>query len=293
MRTVAVVNHKGGVGKTTFCGSVAQALALSGYRVLVVDNDSQHNLSAMMKTGVRSPNIRDVYRASEKDASTLFLQSVRKTEIPDLHIVTSSNGLCDADVHDLFFLKRVIAGCGLERFYDYVLIDNAPGLSQLQMVAIHAADEIFVPTELRQFAIDGLVEMEEVLRRDYPQAPPISKIIPNFFRDTKRERSFIAALRRLFGTRVTQTAIPLDHVFDELVIEGKILFLHRLRSRGAAFYLKIMHELFDLDEDAVWETMLEKRKQRLGQEARERLFARRRAQAGGPPTNDSQQGIQR
>ena len=58
MKIVSIIIHKGGVGKTTFTGSVAQALALVGFRVLAIDNDSQHNLSTMLGVGVQSPSIR-------------------------------------------------------------------------------------------------------------------------------------------------------------------------------------------------------------------------------------------
>jgi cellulose biosynthesis protein BcsQ len=225
-------------------------------------------------TGVCSPNLVDVYRAGEKDAPAVFLKSVRKTGVPDVHIATASSGLVDGDVMDIMYLRRCLASCGLGRFYDFVLIDNAPGLGTLQMAAVHASDEIFVPTELRQFAVDGLVEMEKMLQENHPAAAPITRIVPNFYRDTKRQNTFIMALNRLFPGRVTRTAIPNDTVFDELVTEGKILFLHRLYSKGAAYYLKIMHELFDLEEEEVWETMLEKRRQRMSDEARERYFAR-------------------
>jgi cellulose biosynthesis protein BcsQ len=243
--------------------------------VLLIDNDSQHNLSSLVGTGVCSPNLRDVYRAGDKGASATFLKSVRKTGVDNVHIATSSSGLADADVPDMLYLRRCLAACGLERFYDFILIDNAPGLGKLQMTAVHASDEIFVPTELRQFAIDGLVEMEKILAGSHPPAPPITRIVPNFYRDTKRQNTFILVLNRLFPGRVTKTAIPTDSVFDELVTEGKTLFLHRLYSKGAAYYLKIMHELFDLDEEEVWETMLEKRRRRMSDEARERYFARR------------------
>ncbi|MBD3317895.1 MAG: AAA family ATPase [Chitinivibrionales bacterium] len=275
MKIVSIVNHKGGVGKTTFTGCLGQALGLSGYRVLLIDNDGQHNLSSLVGTGICSPNLRDVYKAGDNEAAATFLKSVRKTGIGNVHIVTSSSGLSEGDVKDISYMQRCLAACGLGRFYDFVLIDNAPGLGMLQMAAVHASNEIFVPTELRQFAVDGLAEMEKILKETYPSAPPITRIIPNFYRATKRQNTFIAALHRLFPGRVTQTAIPMDSVFDELVTEGKTLFLHRLYSKGAAYYLKIMHELFDLDERKVWETMLEKRRKRMSDEARERYFARR------------------
>jgi len=61
MKMVSIINHKGGVGNTTFTGSTAQALALIGFRILAIDNDNQHNLSSMLGVGVKNPNIRDVY----------------------------------------------------------------------------------------------------------------------------------------------------------------------------------------------------------------------------------------
>ncbi len=275
MKIVATLNHKGGVGKTTFTGNIAQALALTGFRVLVIDNDSQHNLSAMFGCGVLTPNIHDVYCAEKSAAATTFLKSIRHTELANLHIINSSSRLSESDIRDIYFLKNCIAACRLNRFYDYLLIDNAPGMDKLQAVSICAADEIFVPTELKQFAVNGIVEMEKTLREQYPWCCGISRIIPNFYKNKKRHNTFILALNKLFPGKVTHTAIPVDPVFDELITEGKILFLHRLYSKGAAYYLKIMHELFDLNEDAIWETMLEKRSRRLRDEARERFYKRR------------------
>ena len=279
MQTVSILNHKGGVGKTTFTGCIAQALALCGFRVLVIDNDSQHNLSAMFGCGVQSPNIRDVYRANGSDALNTFLKTIRKTEINELHIVTAPNVLSESDIRDPLQLKNCITSCRLDQYYDYILIDNAPGMDRLQAVSINASDKIFVPTELKQFAIDGIVEMEKILIHRFPACSGIAKIIPNFYKNTKRQNTYIAALNTLFPGKVTKTVIPADSVFDELITEEKILFLHRLYSRGAAFYLKIMHELFNLNEDEVWEKMLEKRNQRLSEDARERFYKRREQQA--------------
>jgi len=275
MRTIAVLNHKGGVGKTTFCGSTAQALALIGFRVLVIDNDSQHNLSSMLGVGVKSPNIRDVYITDKSFAPSLLLKSVRKTDIPGLHIITSCRDLSDSDVPDNAHLKNTIQACNLERFYDYLLIDNAPGIDHLQASAIIASDEIFVPTELRQFAVDGIAEMELTLRKRYPDGARITKIVPNFYKSVKRQNSFIAALSKLFPGRITETVIPFDPVFDELVTDNKILFLHRLYSKGAACYIKLVHELFNLDEETVWEQVKGKRDIKIKDDARKRLTERK------------------
>jgi chromosome partitioning protein len=276
MKIVSVLNHKGGVGKTTFCGCTAQALSLVGFRVLAIDNDSQHNLSTMLGAGVCIPGIRDVYREPAETAPAMLLRSIRQTSLPNLHIITSSRDLCDADVADVHFLRRSIDECNLARFYDFVILDNAPGMDRLQISSVYACSEIFVPTELRQFAVDGIVEMAKMLASEHPFGGKITRIVPNFYRDTKRSNSFVEALKRLFPGMVTATAIPVDSVFDELITEGKILFLHRLSSRGAAFYLKLIHELFDLNEEKVWNMVLTKRDERRSDEARERFAALRK-----------------
>jgi chromosome partitioning protein len=279
MKIVSVINHKGGVGKTTFTGCTAQALALVGFRVLAIDNDSQHNLSTMLGTGALRPGIRDVYQATKNSAAGEFLRSVRKTEVPGLHIVTSCSSLCNTDVQDTLSLKQCLQTCRLERYYDFVIIDNAPGLDMLQAAAIWACDSLFVPTELKQFAVDGLVELANILTAQFSTATAITKIIPNFYRETKRHNGFIAALNNLFPGKVTQTAIPQDQVFDEVITSGKILFLHRLASKGAAYYLKLIHELFDLDENKVWEMVIDKRNGCRREDARHRLLERRTARS--------------
>jgi cellulose biosynthesis protein BcsQ len=276
MQTIGILNHKGGVGKTTFTGCCGQALALAGFRVLLIDNDSQHNLTSMMQLAPAGLTIRDIYRADTTRAPGVFLKSIIATEIDNLHIITAPARLSETDLHDTTILRSAIEKTQLERFYDFVLIDNAPGLDMLQSAAIRAADQLFVPTELKQFAVNGLTEMDRIISQTYPEGPRITKIIPNFFRNIKRHHTYLHALHRLFPDRLTDTAIPWDGVFDEIITEGKILFLHRLYSKGAAFYLKLIHELFDMEEDTVWDRVSEKRSLRLSHEARERFYAQSR-----------------
>jgi len=275
MKIISVLNHKGGVGKTTFTGCVAQALALTGARVLAVDNDSQHNLSSLLNVGVRQPGILDVYRAPAGAAPKALLGAVVKTGLPNLHMVTSCGDLIDGAVQDVNHLRDVIGACGLERYYDYVLIDNAPGLDRLQASSVNASHEVFVPTELKQFAVDGLVEMERTLAARCPAGGRITKIIPNYYRNIRRHNTFLAALNTMFPGRVVSTCIPIDSVFDEVVTEGKILFLHRLYSKGAACYIKLVHELFALDEEGVWDAVAGKRDEHIRDRARERYYKMR------------------
>jgi chromosome partitioning protein len=275
MKTISILNYKGGVGKTTLTACTGQALALTGFRVLAIDNDPQHNLSYALGAGVERPTIRDVYHGSIGIAAQLFQKSIKKTTLSNLSVVPSSSELCAADIKDPYLLQKCFAYSSLEHSFDFILIDNSPGMDLLQESSIHASDEIFVPTELSQFAINGICEMRDMLMRRFPDDCSISKIIPNFYRNTKAQDAAIFDLEEHFPGKVTQTAIPFDSVFDTLVKERKTLFLHRLSSKAAAYYIKLIHELFNLEEEATWQMVMEKRKEHISTEARKRFLEQR------------------
>jgi chromosome partitioning protein len=288
VKIVSVLNYKGGVGKTTLSACAGQALALTGFRVLAIDNDPQHNLTAMLGAPLQNPSIRDVYHApSIGIASQLLLKAARKTNVPNLQVVPSSGQVSTRDIKDPMVLQKCFAYSRLERFYDFAIIDNSPGMDLLQEAAIYASNEIFVPTELSQFALDGIVEMQDTLSRRFGEEHGITKIIPNFYRNIKAHDAFALAFRERFPGKITATSIPFDSVFDSLVKEGKILFVHRLSSKAAAFYIKLMHELFDLDEQTTWNLVMSRRKERLGSEAAQRLVKLRQDLKNKAPQSTS------
>jgi chromosome partitioning protein len=275
MKTISILNYKGGVGKTTLSACAGQALALTGFRVLAIDNDPQHNLSYIMGADVGRPTIRDVYHSSIGTASQLLNKSIRKTSLSNLSIVPSSSELCAGDIKDPYLLQKCISFSTLERFFDFILIDNSPGMDVLQESSIHASDEIFVPTELSQFATNGICEMHDMLVRRFPDDCSISKIIPNFYRNTMAHDAAVFDLEEHFPGKVTRTAIPFDSVFETIVKERKILFSHHLSTKAAAYYIKLIHELFDLAEEKTWEMVMEKRRERISTEARKRFYTQR------------------
>ena len=273
MRTIAVLNYKGGVGKTTFAISVSQALAMSGFRVLAIDNDSQHHLSLVVDgDGQRSPSIRDIYRSSVGIAGKKLLDSIIETRLRNFHIVPSHAELSGHDIKDPYILQKAIEYCSLNRFYDYIVIDNSPGIDILQATALHAADEIFVPTELSYFAVNGIIELHRILEKRFKDCCTITKIIPNAYKGTNRQNEYIEALQSLYREKITETYIPYDTVFDTCMKEQKTLFIHKLFSKAAAHYLKLVHELFNLDEKKVWEQVCDVKQTQLRSEARQRFF---------------------
>jgi chromosome partitioning protein len=271
MHTVSVLNFKGGVGKTTFTACLAQALALTGHRVLAIDNDHQHNLSLMLGHKPAKPSIRDVYLSTVGIGGRNLLEAVRETQIENLSVVTAPTDLCNEDVKDPQQLKKCMQYSRFADRYDYVLIDNGPGLDRIQQAALHASDIVFVPTELSHFAISGVYEMHTALHQRYREDCQITKIVPIFYRDTRQQNAYLAALEKLMPGKVTKTFIPYDSVFEGLVEQGKVLFLHRLASPAARSYLQALHELFGIDQSRIAIAVAEKRSERLKEEALQNL----------------------
>ncbi|MDR3011827.1 MAG: ParA family protein [Chitinispirillales bacterium] len=283
MRTIAVLNYKGGVGKTTFTISVSQALAMAGFRVLAIDNDSQHHLSFVAEKGeqLRPTCIRDVYRSSVGIAGKKLLDAIVETKLRNFHIIPSHAELSGHDIKDPYILQKAMEYCSLHRFYDYILIDNSPGLDILQETALRAADEIFVPTELSYFAVNGIIELHRVIEKRFRDCCSITKIIPNAYRGTNRQNEYLDALSALYRDKITETHIPYDTVFDTCMKEQKTLFVHKLFSKAAAHYLKLIHELFDLDEGRVWEQVCDVKQTQLRNEARQRFYEQQKRASQG------------
>jgi chromosome partitioning protein len=280
MVVISIVNNKGGVGKSTLACNIAQALAINAQKVLAIDNDNQHNITNMLGLNVGSTTIRDIYlqknaAAAEKVAKTAIMQS----NVEGLHCITAPASLSNEDVYDFSLLGQVLRSTFINDFYDMVIIDNHPGLEKLQMASIAASDYVFIPTLLQQLAVNGLTEMFNFLTGRLSVPKENIRIIPNQFRDLKRQREYLATINDMFPGNVTASYLPHDWVVDELVTEEKILFLDRFRAKITPFFIKLMLELFPFTEDALWEKMMDERKSHLAENARERLRQYKERQA--------------
>jgi chromosome partitioning protein len=277
MVVISFINNKGGVGKTTLACNLAQALAIVGQKVLCIDNDGQHNLSGMLGLSAVPTTVRDLYALSSFSQVDQVLQdALRESTVPNLHCITAPDSLSDADVADEQIFTKLLPASFVPGFYDFVIFDNHPGISTLQRASLHPAQFVMVPTELQQLAVNGLSVMHRVLTEQFHFTADNIRILPNKFRDTIRQRAFLESINRLFPGCVAATPIPLDPTFDELVTEGKVMFLDRLRSAKAVPYLvKLMTELFPLPEDSLSTSIQSTRDKHLADSARLRLQQRK------------------
>ncbi len=268
MEVISFLNNKGGVGKTTLCCNMAQSLAISGKKVLCIDNDSQHSLSNRLQVPVRKTTLRTLYRDfNDADDYVPFLEkAVTMTALPRLHCITSAFSLINSDVKSLKALKDLIEKSEISEFYDFVLIDNHPGVDRLQHASILASTRFFVPAFLRQQSLEGLEELVTFLRRLIISNDAI-RIIPNHDEGLKHDKEMLKKLRSAYPSNVTETVIPKDRMIEEVEVQGKILFLDRLfTSKSVPFLIKLITELFpeEYEEKALKSKIAAKRSRYLG-----------------------------
>jgi cellulose biosynthesis protein BcsQ len=276
MKILSIMNNKGGVGKTTVATWLSQGLAIVGKKVLVIDNDKQHNLTNTFSSGSHSKTIRDIYQLQDFGRiNDLLTEIVQESSIENLFYIPSTARLSFQDIIDTEVWKNVFELSSLKHFFDIIIFDNPPGSDHLQASTLISCDTVIIPTELKTKATEGLFELYTWLTESMGFTPDRIKIIPNGYRKWKKYEGFLGIIQDKFKESLT-TAIPYDEVFDELDAERKVLFFSRLRARVVPYVIKILTELFpDLpDSDSLEITLSKKRSNFVSQEARKRFVER-------------------
>ncbi|HEY0393996.1 MAG TPA: AAA family ATPase [Candidatus Elarobacter sp.] len=247
-RVIAIVNQKGGVGKSTTAVNLGASLALMGRRVLVVDIDPQGNTT----TGVGVDK-----RAVERDVYNVLLQQTpvgevtRPTEVENLWIVPATLNLAGAEVELVSALQREnrlkSALSKVVHDYDEVLIDCPPSLGLLTINALTAAHEVIIPVQAEYYALEGLSQLVAIVRRIKEGLNPDLTIrgvlITMFDGRTKLATEVVEEVHRYFPDRVFQTQIPRNIRLSEAPSYGKPAILFDVKSRGAQAYLSLAREL--------------------------------------------------
>lgn len=165
MKTLSIINLKGGVAKTTSSVNMAHILAaVHGYRVLLVDNDKQGNASKILnRHGYDKLGVAQVMTDRKIEPSEV----IQNTEIENLDIITANMNLLTANIEVMLDQSRpqqIRFKKFFERIsdqYDYCIIDNAPDINISTINALVASDDVMVPITIDDFAIDGLEELKE------------------------------------------------------------------------------------------------------------------------------------
>jgi chromosome partitioning protein len=247
LRIIAIVNQKGGVGKSTTAVNLGASLALMGRRVLLVDIDPQGNTT----TGVGIDK-----RAIEADSYTVLLDRhaiadvVQPTDVENLWIVPATLALAGAEIelvsadHREYRLKDALANAA--ESYDIVLIDCPPSLGLLTVNALAAAREIIIPVQAEYYALEGLSQLTTIVEQARaglnPELEILGVLITMFDGRTRLAVEVLDEVHKHFPQRVFHTQIPRNIRLSEAPSYGKPAVLFDPKSRGAQAYIQLARE---------------------------------------------------
>ena len=247
-RMIAIVNQKGGVGKTTTSVNLAASLAGSGRRVLLIDLDPQGN--ATTGSGVDKKTVsRTVYQVLLGLGEVTGIRMASESGKYDL--LPANRELAGAEIELVDLpnregrLKAALAN--IESEYDFVLIDCPPSLSLLTINGLVAAREVLIPMQCEYYALEGLTDLVGTIKRVRANLNP-SLEIGGLLRTMYDPRNTLAQqvsaqLEQHFGDKVYKTLVPRNVRLAEAPSYGMAAVVWDRASKGAQAYLALADEI--------------------------------------------------
>jgi chromosome partitioning protein len=247
MRRIAIVNQKGGSGKTTTAVNLAAALAEVNKKVLLIDLDPQSSASLWYGFKDKGKGLFDVLTQDEK-----LEDVIEKTEVEFLHMIPSSPLLAGVEkalaneVASESILKNKIEALP-NHPWDYLFMDCPPTLGILSLNALTLANEVLIPVEAHVMALHGLVQLLKTISLVKQRLNPkleITGILPcRVDYRTKHSQEVLTQLRSRFGAQVYATVIRENIKLAEAPLHVKPITLYETSCKGAEDYRSLAKEL--------------------------------------------------
>jgi chromosome partitioning protein len=248
-RTIAIVNQKGGVGKTTTAVNLGAALSRQGFKVLLVDVDPQGNATSGL--GINPHELQySLYDVIAEGPVTMA--DVRLgTSLDRLHVIPARPDLAGANVELVnlpereFRLHRALQPIADE--YDFVIVDNPPSLGLLTINGLVAAHDVLIPVQCEYYALEGLGQLlrtVELVRTNLkPDLNILGAVMTMYDGRNKLSEAVFNELYQYFPNRIFRTVIPRTVRLAEAPSHGQDIAAYEPEGRAARAYHKLAQEV--------------------------------------------------
>lgn len=249
-QVIAVVNQKGGVGKTTTSVNLGAYLAHFGQMVLLVDMDPQGNASSGVGLEYKKLD-KGVYESLVTETS--FSDVIRDIDRPRYQLAPSTLSLAGANVELVNLPKREYRLTeelnSVKNSYDYIIIDCPPSLSLLTVNSLVAADSVLIPVQCEYYALEGLGHLVDTINLVRQHLKPnlniLGVLLTMYDYNQKLSEAVFLEIYKYFPNKIFKSVIPRNVKLAEAPSHGLTILEYAKRSKGAKAYERLSRELME------------------------------------------------